>query len=136
MRRVPRAELYDRLLTADPPVCALGKPVEVLQRCERRRRSQDCVCRFDANEISDDGLLIGFADLGAYMNGESEPLEVEDFARALAYGLARAATTGPTGDAVEWEAATDRLRRVEHRLRVLVAHEAGLTDRYSDEVDS
>ncbi len=135
IRRTPRAELYDRLLTADPPVCGLGKPVAVLQGCERRRRDQECLCRLDANEVSDDLLRLGCDDLADYLVAGSEPEDVEDFVGAMADCLARSIARRPPDGAGDREEATERLRRVERRLRVLVEHEAGLTDRYSDEID-
>lgn len=135
MRPTSPAELYDRLLTADPPVCAAGKAVAVLQQCERRRRDQECLCRFDANEIAEDAAGLGCAEVGEYVSGELEPDDVEDFARAVAACLddrsSGTAATDPDGVA----AAMERLRRVEGRLGVLVRHEAGLTDRYSDDID-
>lgn len=125
-----RAELYERLLTADPPICRGGHPVAVLNACERRRRGADCLCRFDANELAEDGELLGCGAIADSLEHELEREEVEGLLAEVELCLNRPA---PTED--RSAEAFERLGRVRYRLEAVVEHEAGLTDRYSDEIE-
>jgi len=121
-----RADKYPWLLTADPPVCAGGRPVAVLNRCPRRRREQECHCRFDPAEIAEDLEELGAGQLARTLEDSLEPDEVEDFIEELQRCLAQA-----KGD----EDCVERVRALVARLQRLVEAEAGLTDRYADDVD-
>ncbi len=129
-RRRARAELYHRLLVADPPVCGRGNVIAILNSCERRRRMLDCQCRFDANEISKDAETIGCEALASAFDVALEPDDVEDVAADLELCLRSAKTTN------EFERdARDRLVAVSKRLERVIEAQSALTDEYSDEVD-
>lgn len=121
-----RADRYFWLLTADPPVCAGGRPVAVLNQCPRRRKGQICFCRFDAAQIADDLAELGAGELARSLEDGLEPDEVEDFADGVRRSLQAA-----KGD----EDLIERLKALVVRLDKLVDAEVGLTDRYSDDVD-
>ncbi len=125
-----RAELYDRILTVDPPLCAQGDPVAVLNACDRRRRMLDCLCRFDANEIASDATLFGCTDLASAFDIALEPEDVESVAADLEICLRRST---PSDEVLR--DAHDRLQRAASRLERVVDAGAGLTDEYSDAVD-
>lgn len=120
---------FVRLLTADPPVCRGGRPLDVLANCDRLRRGESCWCRFEAEAIAEDFDAIGADHMSDWLVDTLEPEDVEAFAndvdRAVALAQAKSA-------------ADDDLQRVVHlqaRLRRLVHAGAGLTDRYSDELE-
>ena len=122
-----RHDKYVWLLTADPPICAGGRPTAVLNQCSRRRNGQECYCRFDAAEIGDDLGQLGATELARTLEECLDADEVAGFAEDVRRAL-------------EWARSTDdelveRLRVLGVRLGRLVEHEAGLTDRYSDDVD-
>ena len=126
--RTKEAEKYRRLLTADPPICGLGAPVSVLNNCTRRAVGQDCLCRFDANEVADDAELIG-CDFSLEIDLEAR--EVEESADELASCLQLA-----------WAPATDderealaRLTAVHRRLLTVARHGSSISDRYAEDVD-
>ncbi len=99
-RRPPPAESV-WLLTADPPVCASGNPVAVLTACERRRRLEECLCRFDASSIAEELSEIGCDDAADYFRDELSADEVEDVVSALGE-----CAHGALGDDDDWETAT------------------------------
>lgn len=124
-----RADRYVWLLTADPPLCASGKPVAVLNQCSRRRHAQLCYCRFDAAEISGDLEKLGCAELSRALEDSLEPDEVADFAQHVEHCLRGSRTHTALEEVVE------RVKVLLVGLERVVEAEAGLTDRYSDEVD-
>jgi hypothetical protein len=129
MKKPRRAEQYERLLTADPPICGQGSPVALLNGCERRRRGLDCWCRFNASEISDDLDALG---IGSEISLETEfdPDEVEDLTADFELALQHAT---PYDD---WRRdAHDRLVAVVQRLQRIADRGSGLTDTYSDDID-
>jgi hypothetical protein len=128
-KRQRRAELYERILTADPPVCARGNPVAVLNSCERRRRLLECWCRFDVNQIAADASTLRCPDLAASFDIAVDPEDVEAIAADIELCLERSLPA----DEGERDA-LERLTRVRQRLDVLTEHGAGLTDEYSDAV--
>jgi hypothetical protein len=120
MARAKRVELYRWLLTADPPICARGNPVAVLNACERRRQDEECWCRFDVSEAADDLEAAGAAHLVEWLNDDLEPDDVASLADDLARVVARpTAETEPDGN--------ERGRNLERRFRRLV--EAGAASR-------
>lgn len=121
-----RADRYSWLLTADPPLCSGGRPVVVLNQCPRRRNEQICFCRFDAAEIAEDLTKLGAAVLARELEDGMEPEEVADFTDGVREHLARS-----KGD----EETVERVKVLLVRLQQVVDAEAGLTDRYSDDVD-
>jgi hypothetical protein len=126
MTNPKRADRYAWLLTADPPICASGRPVAVLNQCPRRRRDQVCFCRFDAAEIAEDLNKLGAGELARTLESGLEPEELEDFADGVR-GFLRTAK----GE----EDLMGRAKVLVVRLDKLVEAEAGLTDRYSDDID-
>lgn len=129
-RGTRRAELYDRVLTADPPLCGRGNAVAVLNSCERRRRMLECICRFDANQIAEDASLFDCADVASAMEDSLEPDDVEALAGDLELCLGRA------GASTEIERdARDRLERAFQRLERVIDAGAALTDEYSDAIE-
>jgi hypothetical protein len=122
-----RADRYNWLLTADPPLCTGGKPVAVLNQCSRRRKGQLCYCRFDAAEISGDLDKLGCGELARTLEDSLEPDDVSDFADGIRSCLIRA--RGQDEELVE------RVKVLVVRLDQVIEAEAGLTDRYSDDVD-
>jgi len=118
-----------RLLTADPPVCRGGRPLEVLANCDRLRRGDPCWCRFEAEAIVEDLEAIGAPALSDWLTDTLEPEDVEAFADEIERAINGARPRSEDDDAVQ---------RVAHwhvRLRRLVRAGAGLTDRYSDDLD-
>jgi hypothetical protein len=124
--RVPSAEQYPWLLTADPPVCRVGTALAVLRRCERLGRDERCICRFQAADIADDLIAGGRPDLAEYFETALEPEDVEELAEKLSQ-----IELGPPMDA----GLADRLTLVRADLRRLVRHGSGLTDTHSDDLD-
>lgn len=122
-----RADRYVWLLTADPPVCAGGRPVAVLNQCSRKRKGELCHCRFDAAEISDDLGMLGCGELARTLEDGLEPDELSDFADGIRGCLSLAG--GKDDELVE------RVKVLVTRLDRIIEAEAGLTDRYSDDVD-
>lgn len=117
---------YPWLLTADPPVCGSGPALGVLRRCERLRRGQHCQCRFAAADIGDDLEAAGHRDLADYFTTSLEPEDVEELA-----GRLRVASPNDLQDGELAERLVQLLRDLDR----LVEAGAGLTDRYSDELD-
>lgn len=126
MDRRYRAEQYPGLLTADPPICAVGLPLTVLRRCERIRRGETCYCRIYSRDLADDLIAAGAPQQADYLSESLEPEDVEALVAELR--------------AIDF----DRLADGDLRARVdagvaqlarLVQHDAGLTDRYSDDLD-
>jgi hypothetical protein len=120
-----RAEQYIWLLTADPPICRAGRPIEVLNSCERRRRDEVCWCRVAVRDVVDDLELVGRPDLGEWFESELEADDVADLAERL-----HAIAPG-NGD----DAALERVMALANILRRVADHGSGLTDRYADDVD-
>ncbi len=121
-----RADRYSWLLTSDPPLCGGGRPVAVLNQCSRRRKGQICFCRFEAAEIAEDLGKLGAGELARELEDGMEPDEVADFADGV-----RRCLRGAKGD----EELIERVKVLLVRLEKVVEAEAGLTDRYSDDVD-
>ena len=121
-----RAEQYPSLLTADPPVCRVGPPLAVLRRCERLRRDEVCWCRFASADFADELIEAGAPELADYFATALEPEDVDELSSKV-----RALVASGVPDAE----LADSLARLSRRLRRLVEAEAGLTDRYSDELD-
>jgi hypothetical protein len=120
---------FVRLLTAEPPVCRGGRPLDVLANCDRLRRGEPCWCRFEAEAIAEDLGAIGADNLSDWLTDTLEPEDVEAFAE----DVERAINAAPTRAAED-----DAIQRVVHwhaRLRRLVRAGAGLTDQYSDDLD-
>jgi hypothetical protein len=128
MRGRKRVELYRWLVTADPPICGRGKPVVLLNTCERRRRDEECLCRFDVVEIADDWEAAGAGHLIEWLNDDLEPEDVE----ALSEDLARALKAPPDDADL---GAVERSERVLRRLRRLVEAGVGISDEYADDLD-
>ncbi|HLX35642.1 MAG TPA: hypothetical protein VKR30_10435 [Candidatus Limnocylindrales bacterium] len=127
MPRRTRVELYRWLLTADPPICVQGgNPVAVLNSCSRRRRGEECWCRFDVVEAADDLEGVGADDLIEWLNDDLEPEDVSDLAEKLEAHLRRADAEGPEADQAQ------RLRR---RLKRVADRGSGLSGAYADDVD-
>lgn len=117
---------YPWLLTSDPPVCRSGPALAVLRRCERLRRGDRCVCRFGAADIAEDLERAGVPELAEYFATSLEPEDVEDLASKLRrLDPSRLADTD----------LGDELTRLLHDLGRLVEAGAGLTDRFSDDLD-
>lgn len=121
-----RAEQYPSLLTADPPVCRVGPPLAILRRCELLRRDEVCWCRFLASDLADELTEAGAPDLAEYFTSALEPEDVDELSAKV-----RALVTSGIPDAE----LADRVAKLSRRLRRLVEAEAGLTDRYSDDLD-
>lgn len=121
-----RAEQYPSLLTADPPVCRVGPPLAVLRRCERLRRDEVCWCRFAAADLADELTEAGAPELADYFATALEPEDVDELSSKV-----RALVASGVPDAE----LADSVARLSRRLRRLVEAEAGLTDRYSDDLD-
>ena len=122
-----RAEQYPSLLTADPPVCRVGPPLAVLRRCERLRRDEVCWCRFAAADLADELIEAGASELADYFAAALEPEDVDELSSKV-HALA-------TSESVPDAGLADSVARLSRRLRRLVEAEAGLTDRYSDDLD-
>ena len=130
MKRRPPAESV-WLLTADPPVCRGGNPVAVLNACERRRRLEECLCRFDASSIAEQLGEIGCDEAADYFRDELSPEEVEEVASAL-----EECSEGSSSDDEDANEDADAfVKGLRARLAIVVDAEAGLTARYAGEVD-
>lgn len=135
MWRYERAD-YKWLLLADPPVCGGGNAVALLNGCERRRRAEVCLCRFNVQEIVEDLTAIGQPKLGdEWLTTELEARDVEDFRDALRAAADRAASRLEDEPDDDLEHAVERIRSLVGRLDRLVQHESGLSDQYADDVD-
>lgn len=121
-----RAEQYVWLLTADPPICREGRPIEVLQNCDRQRRNERCWCRLLVRDVADDLEQIGRGDLAEFLESGLEADDVSDVA-----GRLRSAATLAQGTDE-----CDRLIAVSYDLERIADRGSGLTDRYSDDVDA
>lgn len=127
---------YVWLLTAEPPLCRDGDSLAVLRRCERLRRGQDCVCRFNASDIADD-----LADIDAgtiadqYLRDRLDSGDVVRFRDAVNQALAET-QRDPSGSApLEREMAIERVGHLLSRLDRVIASGAELTDQFSDELE-
>ena len=120
------AEQYAWLLTADPPVCAVGTALGALRRCDRLRRGEHCFCRFATADIAEDLSAAGAPELAEFLETSLEPEDVEE----LMDGVQQINL-----DAIGDEALAERLTTLLADLRRLVLAGAGLTDRYADELD-
>lgn len=117
---------YPWLLTADPPVCRSGPALGVLRRCERLRRGDRCLCRFAAADIAEDLENAGSRDLADYFATSLEPEDVEELVRKL-----RIFDPNKLADAD----LADRLLQLLRDMDRLVEAGAGLTDRFSDDLE-
>ena len=131
--RPSRHDKYTWLLTADPPICAAGRPVVVLNACERRRRGGECWCRFDVADIAEDLRDqddAAASRLAGDFEDEIEAEEVDAVTESLAGVIARSRPrTAAAEDRLE------RLKQVRARLLRVVEAGAGLTSRYADDID-
>jgi hypothetical protein len=131
---------YRWLLTADPPVCRAGRPIVVLENCDRLRREESCWCRFDVAEIAEDLDVIGYRKIAEdWLHDHLEPEDVEAFRDEVASAIERAMRVSVTQDdalvKTEVEHGIERVRSLRARLDRLVEREAGMTDRYSDDLE-
>jgi len=125
-RRVPTAEKYTWLLTAEPPVCGRsGPPLRVLQTCERIRRDLPCYCWFDVGAITADLEAAGAGGVAEWFATPLEPDDIADLVR----DVERIRLSGVPDDVA------DRLRVLHSDLRRLEEAGSGLTDEYSDDLD-
>lgn len=125
-RRVPTAEKYVWILTAEPPVCGgLGSSLQILQTCPRLRRDQHCYCRFDAGAISADLESIGATTVADWFASSLEPDDIPDLVRDLERVISRK---------IDDQDVADRLGQLLVDLRRIEEHESGLTDEYSDDL--
>lgn len=120
---------FIRLLTADPPLCRAGKPLEVLSNCDRLRRGEPCWCRLEAEAMGEDLVAIGADRVSDWLTDTLEPEDVEAFTEDVLHAI-EAARTPPID-----EEAVQRVQHWHAWLRRLVRAGAGLTDRYSDDLD-
>lgn len=120
---------FIRLLTAEPPVCRGGRPLDVLANCDRLRRGDLCWCRFEAEAIAEDLGAIGAENLSDWLTDTLEPEDVEAFANDVERAINAARARAAEDDAVQ------RVVHLHARLRQLVRTGAGLTDQYSDDLD-
>lgn len=121
-----RAEQYPGLLTADPPICAIGPALGVLRRCERLRRGEACYCRIYAQDLADDLVAAGAPAAAEYLATSLEPEDVE----ALVDEIER----------IDLNRLADRdlVSRIDagrRQLARLVRNGAGLSDARSDDID-
>ena len=136
VNRYQRAD-YKWLLLADPPVCRAGRPIVVLNNCDRRRKGEICWCRFNTSEIADDLAEIGEANLAdEWLTMDLEARDVEDFRNAVQTAVARAGQHSEEAPLdQDQEHALERVSYLIRRLNRLVESESGLSDRYSEDVD-
>lgn len=126
MDRRYRAEQYPGLMTADPPICAIGPALAVLRRCERLRRGETCFCRVYSRDLADDLIAAGAPRQAEYLSESLEPEDVEALVDEL-----RDLILDQLGD----PELQGRIEGAISQLSRLVRHEAGLTDLYSDDLD-
>jgi hypothetical protein len=129
---------YVWLLTAEPPVCRGGDSRTVLMRCERLRRGEACICRFNVAELSDDLAAIGADDLAEkWLSDRLEASDVEAFRNELALAhqnAVRVAQIAPKEERLDAEHGAERVGQLVNRLSTLVSEGAELTDEFSDEL--
>jgi hypothetical protein len=126
LNRQYRAEQYPGLLTADPPICAVGQALSVLRRCDRIRRGEGCLCRIYSADVAEDLIDAGAVTQAEYLTAALEPEDVEALVDEL--------------QAFKFDRLSDddlraRLEALTAQLARLVRHGSGLTDRYSDDLD-
>jgi hypothetical protein len=127
---------YVWLLTADPPLCREGDSLAVLRRCERLRRGEDCACRFDVSDITDDLTDIDARAIAdEHLRDRLDSDEVVRFRDAVRQALAEARTGAAAASALEREMAIERVVHLLNRLDRAVAGGAELTDEFSDELE-
>lgn len=125
-RPIALAEQHAWLLTADPPVCAIGPALGTLRRCDRLRRGEHCFCRFAAGDIAEDLAAAGATDIAELLETPLEPDDVEEL---------RDGVEAIDFDGIGDVALAERLTILLADLNRLVRAGAGLTDRYADELD-
>jgi len=127
---------YRWLLLADPPVCRGGRPETVLNNCDRLRKGETCLCRFETQEIVDDLVLAGSAGaLDDWLTaGDLDEQDVEEMQSKVA-SIVRQARAGDSEAPADAVAALDRLELLGRRLGRLMERGSGLSDRYADDLD-
>jgi len=93
------------------------------------RRGDPCWCRFEAETIADDLDAIGAGDLSEWLTDTFDPEDVAAFADDLEKALSGARARAADDDGIH------RVAQLHARLSRLVRAGAGLTDRYSDDLD-
>jgi hypothetical protein len=127
---------YVWLLVADPPLCARGSVVAVLNSCERRRQGQTCICRFNTQEIAEDLTAIGVPSFGdEWLITELEPDDIPDFRDAVQGAVDRAMSRLRNQTSDDLEHAVERVMSLIRRLDRLINNGSGLSGEYADEVD-
>lgn len=127
---------YVWLLTAEPPMCRDGDSLGVLRRCERLRRGQDCVCRFNTSDIADDLADIeGGPIADQYLRDRLDSEDVVGFRNAVSQALAKARRDREGATPLERDMAIERVGHLLRRLDRVVASGAELTDEFSDELE-
>ena len=121
-----RAEQYPGLLTADPPICAVGPALSTLRRCERLRRGLACYCRIYSRDLADDLVAANAPSAAEYLTTSLEPEDVEALEEEI--------------DRIDIDRLPDadlrsRIEAARRDLARLVRHGAGLTDLYGDDLD-
>lgn len=98
----------------------------LLRRCERERLGEPCDCRVYSGDLADDLVAAGAVEQAEYLTDRLEPEDVAALADEMA---------AIDLDRIEDSDLRHRLENGRVQLARLAQHEAGLTDRYSDDLD-
>lgn len=133
MPRESRTAKYLWRMAADPLLCGPGKTVPRILQCPLPRRGETCRCLFEINDILDDLTDAGQVDVAQWFEDEIEPDDVgqliADFRRAKV-GVTRLSADADVKDQIR-----QRLDVWLTRFALLEEAGAGLTGRYSDDLD-
>jgi len=133
MPRPSRTAKYIWRMAADPPLCGAGRTVQRILQCPLLRRGERCRCLFEVNEIIDDLTDAGAVDLGDWFEDDVDPDDVSQLTKD--FRRVRAAVGGLQADAATKDEIRQRLDVWIARFSEVEAAGAGLTGRYSDDLD-
>jgi hypothetical protein len=133
MPKPSRTAKYMWRMAADPPLCGPGRTVERILQCPLPRRGETCRCLFEINEVADDLAEAGAADVAGWFDDEVDPDDVPQLMKDLR--RARVGVSQLRSDEQVREQLAQRLDAWIGRFADLEAAGAGLTGRYSDDLD-
>jgi hypothetical protein len=133
MPRESRTAKYIWRMTADPLLCGSGKTVTKILQCPLPHRDETCQCLFEVNEIVDDLTDAAQVDVGQWFEDD---IDADDVGQLIAdFRRAQVAVTQLNSDAETKEQIRQRLGVWMTRFALLQEAGAGLTGRYSDDLD-
>jgi hypothetical protein len=133
MPRESRTAKYIWRMTADPLLCGPGKTVTKILQCPLPRRNETCHCLFEINEIVDDLTDANQVELAEWFEDD---IDADDVGQLMAdFRRAKAGVSPLNADPEAIEPIRQRLDVWLTRFGLLQEAGAGLTGRYSDDLD-